>query len=303
MKPIAIILGTVAAMALVPGTRASADALTDYLGPRELATGESMRADAQGAMAITLNPAGLALGRDLVFEGTYGHRFEDSANTFTVSGCDSTVPVAGCFYYRYLRATPEAAGVEQSLRVHEGGGTLARSFGQLIFVGLNIKYFDYETEAGLDDSGFALDAGAIVQPAPILRIAAVGYNLAGAKAPLYPRAMAGGVALRPLPPLVLAFDAVWNLDTEEDSSTGRYGGGIEYFLSLSEGQIGVPIRLGAVHDVGLESTYITAGAGIMSAKLALDLGMRKQIGGDELVFQAGLRVFGPRQVAGTNRYR
>jgi hypothetical protein len=303
MKPTAIILSATAMMALVPGTRASADALTDFLGPRELAAGESMRADARGSLATTLNPAGLALNRELVFEGSYGHRFGDGANLFSASGCDSTVPLPGCFYYRYLRTSPEATAMEQNLRIHEGGATLARRFGAQLSVGVNLKYFDYESESGLDDSGFAVDAGAVVHPVPILSLAAVGYNLVGAATPQYPRAAAAGVTLRPLPSLGMGFDALWNLDTEADQSTGRYGGGLEYFLSTSAGQIGFPIRLGALHDAGQDSTYLTAGAGVMSAKLALDVGARKQLSGDEIIIQASLRVFGPRQVAGTNLYR
>lgn len=303
MKPIAILLSATAMMALVPGTRANADALTDPLGPRELAAGEAMRADARGALATTLNPAGLALNRELAFEGSYGHRFGDGANTFSISGCDSTVPVPGCFYYRHLRTSLEASGMEQSLRVHEGGAVLARSFGAQLYLGVDIKYFDYESETGLEDSGFAVGAGAVVQPVPILRLAAVGYNLVGAAAPQYPRAAAAGVTLRPLPSLGIGLDALWNLDTEADQSTGRYGGGLEYFLSASAGQLGFPIRLGALHDVGQDSTYLSAGAGVMSTKLALDVGARKQLGGDEIIIQASLRVFGPRQVAGTELYR
>jgi hypothetical protein len=304
MKLNSILLSTVAAiLALLPGTRASADALTDYLGPRELAVGESMRADARGALAITLNPAGLALSRELVFEGTFGHRFEDGANVFTISGCDSTVPIPGCFYYRYLRATPEVAGREQRLRVHEGGAALARVIGEWVYLGINLKYFDYESETGVENSGFAVDAGAVLAPVPILRLAAVGYNLAGATAPHYPRALATGATLRPLPSLVLAFDALWSLDTGPDQSTGRYGGGIEYFLSTAGGQIGYPIRVGSLHDAGLGRTYLTVGAGVLSTKLALDLGARKQLDGDEIVLQASLRVFGPRQVAGSDLYR
>ena len=65
---------TVAVVLLQHDARADADSLNDGLGPREISVGESMRADARGALATTLNPAGLALNRELVFEGSYGYR-------------------------------------------------------------------------------------------------------------------------------------------------------------------------------------------------------------------------------------
>ena len=62
---------------------------------------------------------------ELVFEGSYGYRFSDSASSVTVSGCDSTNRVPGCFYYRYLTTSPELGGVSSNRRAHEGGATLA----------------------------------------------------------------------------------------------------------------------------------------------------------------------------------
>ena len=50
---------------------AEPDSLDDLLGPREIAVGEAMRASATGATSIGLNPAGLPLNRELVFEGGY----------------------------------------------------------------------------------------------------------------------------------------------------------------------------------------------------------------------------------------
>jgi len=277
---------------------ADANSLNDGLGPREIAVGESMRADARGALATTLNPAGLALNRELVFEGSYGYRPGDSASAVALSACDSTVPVAGCFYYRYFSAAPELGDSQLDRRAHEFGTVAARALAPRVLVGLTGKYFDYESEnpdEGNSD-GFGFDVGVTVRASDAVNVAFVANNLWAADSAQYPRAVAGGVMLRPTLPLTMAFDALWNLDTAEGESSGRYGGGAEYFISTSNKQAGYPIRAGAVYDNQLGATYITAGIGFLSTKMGLDVGARKEVdGGDELMIHASLRIFGPRQ--------
>lgn len=272
------------------------NSLTDYFGPREVSVGETQRADAQGSLATTLNPAGLALTRQLVFEGSYGYRGEDSASTVAASACDSTVPVPGCFYYHYFTAKPEVAGTEFSRRVHEFGIAAARSLSRRIAFGINTRYFDYESDltGEEDSSGFAADAGLIVRATESIQVAVVGYNLVAADSVQYPMGIGAGLALRPLQQLSIALDGVWNLDAPEDSSTGRYGAGIEYFFRSGDRQSGYPIRLGGVYDNEAESTYITGGLGLTTMKIGIDVGARKQVdGGDEFIILGGLRLFGP----------
>ena len=73
-------LGVLSVAALAGSARASADSLDDLLGPREIAVGEAMRGGATGEIAADLNPSGLPLNRELVFEGGYGYRAADSAS-------------------------------------------------------------------------------------------------------------------------------------------------------------------------------------------------------------------------------
>jgi hypothetical protein len=285
-----------AATALAPAAaaRADADSLNDSLGPREVALGEGARAGASGAMAVTLNPAGLPLTRELVFEGSYGYRPDDHASLVGLSACDSTNAVPGCFYYHYAGMSPEVSGMSLGRRTHVVGATLSRAMSPRVNIGVGMKYFDFESDsmAETDASGFNWDVGATARLTDIVNIGAVGYNLLGTESPEFPRAAAGGVQLRPGQGLTIGFDALWNLDT--DGKTGRYGGGGEYFVSTQGGKIGYPLRLGAVHDVAT-GTYVTGGLGISTVKLGFDVGARKQVAdGDELLVTASLRVFGPR---------
>ncbi len=289
------LLGTLGVLAVAAPARADADLLGDGLGPRELAVGESRRAEATGALAVSLNPAGLTLTRELVFEGGYGYRPSDKASLIGVSACDSTNRAPGCFYYHYAGATPELDGMEVHRRTHVAGITLARALSPRIHIGVGTKYVNAKGAAmdGSEDvSGFNWDVGAVVKLTDLLNLAAVGYNLSGTSNQDIARSVGAGISLRMSPTLGAGFDALWNLDT--DGATGRYGGGIEYFFTSSDRANGYPIRAGAVHDVAA-GTFLTGGLGMATVKYAIDVGARRQIrDGEELQITASLRVFGPR---------
>jgi hypothetical protein len=279
---------------LAGSARADANSLTDHFGPREIAIGESMRADARGHLSTTLNPAGLALGDNLVFEGTYGFRPGDSASAIAVSACDATVAVPGCFYYNYFSAEPEIGGASMSRRSHQFGMTAARPLTPRVLVGVNSKYFDYNSnlDGEEDASGFAFDAGLILRATNTVSLAGVGYNLIAADSPQYPRALGTGITVRP-GRLAIGLDAVWNLEANEGEKGGRYGLGAEYFL-LPGPDAGYPLRAGVVRDSGLGATFVTAGLGYVTPKLGIDVGARREVGGgDELMVHAGIRIFGP----------
>ncbi len=305
MKPLGML--ALALVGTLGASRALADAnsLNDNLGPREVAVGEAMRADARGALSITLNPAGLSLSRELVFEGSYGYRPGDGASAASVSACDSTGRIPGCYYYRYFRAAPDIGGTDYNRRSHEFGMVLAYPIAPSLSLGVNSKYFDYNSDlmGETDASGFAFDAGATFHASDVLNLGVVGYNLLHENTPQYPRAIGAGFVVRPVPSLALAADGLWNMQLPKGESTGRYGGGAEYFISGANMQSGYPLRLGGVYDVNQHAGYITAGIGYMTAKVGLDIAMRKQLSGQqmdgsrELMVTASIRVFGPRMAA------
>ncbi len=285
-------------LALSSTARADADSLTDNLGPRELAVGESMRAQAVGSLSTVLNPAGLALNNQLVFDASYGYRNQDRASIAAVSACDSTTPIAGCFYYHYLSAQPELTGMDDKRRYHEGGFTAAKRLSAQLLLGTNTRFYDYNSNlmGEKDVRGYAVDAGLIFEATPGVRLAGVGYNLIGTDAAQYPRGVATGLSLRPgQGALGLSMDALWNLELADGEKTGRYGGGAEYFLQSGQGTAGYPLRAGGVYDAQSDGGYLTFGVGYANAKMGLDIGGRKQVSGegDEFIIQAGLHLIGP----------
>jgi hypothetical protein len=278
--------------------RADADSLTDNLGPAEIGVGEARRAGAIGALSTRLNPAGLPLSNELVFDGGFGYRPDDSASIVELAACDSTNAVPGCFYYTYVGS--DDAMNTGKLHAHEGGLTLAKALTPKVILGGGVKYYNVHDAGMSAGSGFNWDVGTTVRLTDTLNVAAVGYNLYGASSPQFPRGAAGGAMLRPLPSLSLSFDAVWNLD-HTTGSTGRYGGGVEYFLTGSHGAAGYPLRIGMLHDVATGKTELTGGLGFTTMKMGIDVAARKEIAGsgDDLLITAAIRIYGPRTAAGT----
>ncbi|MEO8699827.1 MAG: hypothetical protein ABI867_07275 [Kofleriaceae bacterium] len=293
-----ILLGVLGLSLLHGGARAD-DALQDGLGPREVAVGEAMRGGATGASAINMNPAGLPLNHELVFEGGYGYRASDSASLIGASACDSTNLMPGCFFYNYAGSSPELEGMTGTRTSHVGGLVLSRQVVPRVLIGTTTKYYSF-TSTMIDEkaaSGFAFDIGATVRMTQLISIGFSGQNLwAADKTPQFPRALGGGVMARPIPSISMTFDARWKL--EGDNTEARFGGGVEWFLKL--GQNAFPLRGGYLHDSGLDTSYMSGGLGFATMKYGIDVGARRQVkGGDETLVLASMRFFGPRMAAPT----
>jgi hypothetical protein len=282
-------------LGLLGNARAEGDALVDMLGPREIAVGEAMRGAATGSSAIMLNPAGLPLNRELVFEAGYGYRMADQGSIFGISACDSTNAAPGCFYYSYAGASPELSGMALHRRTHMAGTSVAYPVTPRVLIGSSLKYYNFQDDAmpAAKTSGFNTDFGTTLRIAEAVNVGAAFYNLfGGADAPEFARAVGGGVQVRPLPTLAVSFDARWKL--EGDDRSARFGGGAELFLR-SGYRTGFPLRVGGLRDNGLGATYVSAGVGVASMTFGVDVAARRAVSGPEhTMFIASMRVFGPR---------
>jgi hypothetical protein len=290
-----LIASLILTTALFGSAYADGDSLTDLLGPREIAVGEALRGGATGASAIGLNPAGLPLNQELVFEGGYGYRPADQASLVNVSACDSTAAMPGCFYYNYAGSSPDLGGTSMHRSTHIAGTSLGYPVTPKILFGTSVKYLHFASDVmgQTSTSGFNFDLGTTIRVSDQLSVGVAGYNLWGTASPEWARAAGGGVLARPIQMLALSFDARWKLETGDHSA--RYGGGAELFLRSSNGQQGYPIRIGALHDSGLGTTYLSGGLGLAGMKYAIDVAARRAVSGsDETMFLASMRFYGPR---------
>ncbi len=290
-----LVLPVFAVTCFLGSAHAEPDSLDDSLGPREIAVGEAMRGGATGSSSIGLNPAGLPLNRELVFEGGYGYRASDSASLIGVSACDSTNVVPGCFFYEYAGSSPDLGGMQMSRTTHVAGTALSKMIVPRVMIGATSKYYRYSSDLMGEGkkSGFVFDAGATVRLTEMINIGVSGQNLISTeKSEWFPRAIGAGILARPIPTLALSFDSRW----KTAGGGARYGGGAELFLR--GGSMGYPIRIGGIHDNGLGATYITGGIGIANIKWGIDIAARREVkGGDETLLLASMRFFGPRMAA------
>jgi hypothetical protein len=290
-----LVLG-VSCLAALGGGVAGADSLDDQLGPREIAVGEALRGGATGAAGVYLNPSGLALNRELVFEGDYGYRAADSASLIGVSACDSTNPLPGCFFYDYAGSNPELGGMAMHRTTHVGGMTLSRMLLPRVLIGATGKYYHFTSSmAGESNaSGTAFDLGATLRLTDVINLGVSVQNLwESSPTPAFPRAVGGGIYAHLASVLALSFDARWKLDGNDQSA--RFGGGGELFLTGNHGQSGYPIRAGALHDNASGATYLSAGLGYASLSWGIDIAGRREVkGGEETLIIASMRFFGPR---------
>src|SRR5512140_2301827 len=173
------VLGVLGVAALTGSARADADSLNDLLGPREIAVGEALRGGATGVSAVDLNPGGLPLNREVVFEGGYGYRASDSASLVGVSACDSTTPVPGCFFYNYAGASPELGGMTLHRTTHAGGLALSRLIVPRILLGAIAKHYHCTSDMAGEShaSGTAFDLGATVRVTQIVNLGVSAQNL------------------------------------------------------------------------------------------------------------------------------
>jgi hypothetical protein len=296
-----MLLASAGAMFLCASARA--DSLTDLLGVRAIGAGEAVRASATGATAIGVNPAGVALSHSYSLEGIYGYRGEDSSTIVGAAVCDSVTNrvAAACMNYTYFGSSPEGG----SRSLHEIGLTVAVPFGEKVMFGETTRYIDY-SESGTfaqpddhsRDGAFTTDLGLVLKPADEFALAGAVYNLLGHDHGFFPRGIGAGAALTLAQRLNVGFDAVWNLDHPDGVKTGRYGVGAELFLNSEGAEQGYALRGGYVYDRAFKDQYLTAGLGFVTPRIGLDVGMRKQVGGDvgdELLFEVGLRLFMPQQ--------
>lgn len=284
----------------VLGTGAArADGIDDTLGPREIAVGEALRGGATGAAAADLNPSGLSLNRELVFEGGYGYRGTDSASLIGASACDSTNAVPGCFFYDYAGSNPDLGGMSLHRTTHLGGLALSRMLVPRVLIGVTTKYYHFSSDMPGEAaaSGYAFDLGATLRLTDQISLGASGQNLwASESTPQFPRTVGGGIYAHLATALALSFDTRWKLDGNDHSA--RFGGGGELFLRSAGGQSGFPIRAGALHDNADGATFLSAGLGYTSVNWGIDVAGRREVkGGDAMLVLASMRFFGPRMPA------
>jgi hypothetical protein len=239
--------------------------IPDLTGPRALALSAGVGI-AGGNDAIFENPAALAARRRYSVEASF---FTDQRDAGTMSQflgasvVDSvSAPVTAGLAYE--RATK---GVYNGNLFHVAlAGPLAEGF----LLGVSGTFYSVD---GPDPvSAASVDAGLFWQVARYLSLGAAGHNLVPAgNDQVAPMSVAAGFAAGSDQSLQLT--AEWSADLDRAGATRhRWAGGLEYLLARM-----VPLRAGWAKDELLDTQWWSAGAGIVTRSVALDLGYRQSL--------------------------
>lgn len=283
-----------------------AHAVRDLLTTRALSMGGALRAAATGTSAPLLNPATLATSRSYVVDTLYQFRSTDDSSQFFAAIADSvTTTVAAALYYSYGSADPRrtmaqpdgpAIALTEKHQNHEIGGTLAVPLGEWLAIGVTGRYLHYRVDPPSNApasasktrlSHFTLDAGGTVSLGERLRVGVIGYNLIPVDDRLSPQGLGLGLAFSSGAGLTLAFDSVLDFSSDPKALSATLHGGLELLVGES-----YALRAGAQHDTFLQASYVTAGVGLLSSRVGLELGLRQQVdGGTGTLISAAIKVF------------
>jgi hypothetical protein len=244
-------------------------AMEEFPGTRALGMGGATRAFAIGDSGPLLNPSGMSLLKNFqVLEGTYGYSRRLSAHTLHASVVDNTsgFGIAGGLYYNY-RASEPAAGLTG--HGHEGGLALSVPILNRATIGGTVKYFSLSGVEAPDGQtgGVTFDAGATISVLPKLSVAVVGTNLRNLHTSNAAQGVGYGVAVIPIPELVIAVDGLTRLT--RDNYTGRKGTGFMAGGELTLAQK-FGVRAGGGYDPATANGYLAAGLSLVSEVGAID---------------------------------
>ncbi|HXJ22088.1 MAG TPA: hypothetical protein VMT03_17835 [Polyangia bacterium] len=282
------------AIAVTLAAAPAARAFEELTPTPALGMGGASRAWAVGDAGPLLNPSGMTLLKTYTLEGLYSYasRLSDQYLHASIVDNTSSYNLAGGLYYTYHTSSGALAG-----QGHEAGLSLAFPFGNYLAIGGTLKYL---TLSGGDvvnghDGGITFDVGLTARPTGILSIGVVGANLRPLDNSQATQSVGYGVAVLPIPALLLTADGLTRLTP--DNATGRKGtsvmGGATYTIYDK-----VALRAGGGYDGVTQNGYGTLGMSAISDIGALDAGVRQDLlhGAGvprETVVNISLRLFIP----------
>jgi hypothetical protein len=307
----------------------NAHAQYDYVGTRAQGMGEALRANASGASALLLNPAGMSLSKGYVIEAGYGLDVENLGHHAFVGIVDSvTSRVAAGLFYEYIHSEPKigtywAGGLIPKATAkregHAAGLSLSMALGERFLLGATLKYLHFNTDLPLPEgtspsklsldalNGVTFDVGAIIKIVPQLQLGVTGQNLWNHNSSETPSLLGLGLSWIPIPALMINFDGVANFTGYRKPIYENPGTSLEYAAITgakfkATGRFGpgiewliaqkVPLRGGFIYDTALAASYVTVGTGYFSHSFAIDASYRAKVsGGLENYVMVGIRIF------------
>lgn len=282
-------------------------------GPVATGFAESHAAWVFDESAVVLNPAAMSLGKRVSVASNLAHSGggpgydgvpEDETRSYSVSSIDGASAGVG-LGLRFSREwyTPKdvptpapsnfslAPVVEPSRGVTRDVWTVAASeeYRDNFLIGVNVNYI---RETSGRNAGYVTGdvAGIYSYAGDLLKVAVIGHNLNSVSALGYEKSMTLGLASQPLPPILLLYQADWELeDKAADFVSHAFGGELR-----SDTRVGAAMRGGFRADAPSERNYWSVGASAYLGPLWLSYGYKQEVGnGRDFSHQVGLELRTP----------
>lgn len=259
-------------------------------GVRPMGMGSAFTANASSNGALYHNPAGISSTTTFSLEG--GYFLRPGLNGFNVSVVDSKLNqrVAMGLAYTYELTTRD----NSDLAGHDARVALATRPHPNLVLGLSGRYLDFQDGDDSVLSGFTLDLGAIYRITEGFFIGVAGNNLldvcdgdtdGSCFATTAPRVLRGGLALGTSLGFQVSADAQADL-TSGDEVQMTWSGGAELLIESL-----FALRGGYQYLQGPQEHVVTAGLGIKSWQVGLDLGYAHNLQTDDYLFSAGIQLY------------
>lgn len=249
--------------------------VADLTAPRALGLSAAI-GTASGNEAIFLNPGAIAARRRYTAETSLLVERRSSDTTMQLLGgtvVDSqTGSLAAGFSYQRAREGDYTGNLFHL--------ALAAPVADRFFLGASGKWLSLDGpepaiagEAREKVNAVTVDAGFLFQVSDHVSLGAAGYNLVPIDSEaVAPRGAGVGLDLGSDRLAHLTLDWRTDLDRDPDRSTNRWSAGVEVLL----GKL-MPLRAGYIFDETLDTQWWSAGVGLVTRGLAIDVGYRQSI--------------------------
>jgi hypothetical protein len=260
--------------------------ISELAGPRTLALSASV-GTATGNDGLWVNAGAIAARRRYEAE-TGGFVERRGSNNVTqlvgASVVDSTTSaLAAGFSYRRSMEGDYTGNVYHL--------ALAGPIAERLFLGVAGKWLSLQGPeldgASQDVSALTVDAGFLFQVTPFVSIGGAGYNLVPIEnTAIAPTGAGAGIDIGSERAFHVVAD--WRIDYDRgDGSTNRYSAGAEYLLGGL-----MPLRGGWMYDETLDTQWWSAGVGLVTKDVALDVGYRQSLDASSVrMFSAAIRLY------------
>jgi len=243
--------------------------------------GGAHAAIASGNDALSVNPAGLALGRKyhLEVDGLYDSRYPAQAILVSIVDSVSSAVANGLQWSRWASGQPSGRGEGWSL-----GMGYAGAISQGLYLGGQTKFLRYHTPDGLQQR-WAQDVGFLAKRGNFAW-AAVWQNIATDKIPLFPLTATAGLAW--------GNDTDWHLSVDyradlSDTSNVKNRAALGGELLVGEA---LALRGGLTWDATAKHWWVSAGVGLLTEKGGLQLVWRRRVEGPyDQFFEGGITIY------------